>query len=111
MVSPEYDHPANPKLPNSNVYILILDIYANLALHIKLYDDMRYKGDHLLATGQWNKILNIWDSMASSKHYRNVTVKDFAERDLSRKKTKAGREHGEKFNIEGELIVTAPPPS
>jgi hypothetical protein len=90
--------------------MIILDIYANLALHVKLYDDLREKEEHLLATGKWSSILKIWDSMATSKHYCSVTMKDFAQRDGSRKKAKASRDDSDKFNIEDELVFTAPPP-
>jgi hypothetical protein len=61
--------------------ILILGIYANLALHV---NDLREKEEQLLATAKWSNILKIWDGMASSKHYSSVTIKDFAQRDLSR---------------------------
>jgi hypothetical protein len=66
MVLSEYDHPTNPKLPNNNVdYILILGIYANLALHVKLYDDLCEKKEQLLATGKWSNILKIWDGITA----------------------------------------------
>lgn len=90
---------------------MILDIYANLALHVKLYDDLQEKGEQLLATGKWSSILKIWDSMAVSKYYCSVTTKDFVQKDRSKKKAKANRDDSHKFDIEDELVVTAPPPS
>ena len=89
---------------------MILNIYANLALHVKLYDDLQEKGEQLLATGKWSSILKIWDSMAVSKYYCSVTTKDFVQKDPS-KEAKASRDDSHKFDIEDELVVTAPPPS
>lgn len=75
--------------------IFLLEIYANLAVEVKLWDDMREErtSSSDKANALWQDILDLWDYMAQAPEYQDIKKKDFAKkRDMAKKRTKKGQE-------------------
>jgi hypothetical protein len=64
------------------------DVWANLAVQIKLHLDLENENDHRFIVGNWHEILDFWNSMADADEYENVSRECFAELQVVRKKPK-----------------------
>jgi hypothetical protein len=62
------------------VLLLPTDIYANLAVKVKQYDDLKEKNQKAEADGSWDQIVKFWDRMAARAEYKDIDRGCFAEK-------------------------------
>lgn len=62
------------------IWVTLLDIFANLAAQVKLYDDICDKNDNGAMVTTWDHIRVFWNEMSSVRQYKHVDRGVFKEK-------------------------------